>query len=59
MKKTLLLCMIFLVFFFKSVKASENKLYFIEQDNKIVYESDSEDYFMKHLDMLPGSNYTD
>ena len=60
MKKIfLILGIMILTISLKGVKALENKLYFIEQDNKLVYESDSENYFMKHLDMLPGSSYSD
>ena len=63
MKKTLLLLIAFLSLFLSInlVTAKENKLYFIEKDNKIYYDSSylGENVFMKHIDMIPGSEYRD
>ncbi len=63
MKKTLLLLIAFLSLFLSInlVTAKENKLYFIEKDNKIYYDSSylGENVFMKHIDMIPGSEYQD
>ena len=58
MKKILLLLILLLTI---SVSAKENKLYFVEKDNQIFYESGlyDEKVFMKHTDMVPGSSYTD
>ncbi len=41
--------------------AGERKLYFIEQNNKIQYDSKllDENTFMKHEDMTPGEEFTD
>ena len=43
------------------VYAKENKLYFTNSGDRLFYRTDlyDEDVFMKHLDMLPGSAYTD
>ena len=61
MKKTLSMIIILLLLLsIYKVQAMGKKLYFIEKDNRIVYEKDEEDNtFMQHLDMLPGSNYVD
>ena len=39
------------------VSAKENKLYFTESNDRLYYESKriDENFFMKHLDMVPGS----
>lgn len=61
MKKILSMLMTLLILgVMYSVKAENSRLYFIEKDNKLVYESNiEENVFMKHIDMLPGSKYTD
>jgi len=58
MKKILLIT---LLLFTISVSAKENKLYFIEKDHQVCYESGTYDekVFMRHTDMVPGSKYTD
>lgn len=58
MKKFLLLVILFISI---PVYAKENKLYFTENDNRIYYESKwlDENVFMKHMDMIPGTSYTD
>ena len=53
-----LLCFVFLT----TVEAKDNKLYFREESNgNLYYDSKEfdEDVFIKHLDMLPGSEYED
>lgn len=44
-----------------SVEAKENKLYFMEENNRLYYESKliDENIFMKHVDMTPGESFTD
>lgn len=60
MKKILLMLIILLLLLSTyPTKALGKKLYFIEKDNKIIYENSEEDIFMRHLDMLPGSSYVD
>lgn len=46
---------------FLPVQAKENKLYFTEDNNRLYYESSliDENVFMKHLDMVPGSSFSD
>ena len=58
MKKLLLLLLILVVI---PVYAKENKLYLVEEDKSIKYESGlyDEKVFLKHTDMVPGSSYTD
>ena len=43
------------------VYARENRLYFVEDEKHLYYESKfiNENVFMKHTDMVPGSRYTD
>ena len=63
MKKILLLVFVFvgLIFSVNLVDAKDNRLYFVEEDNKIYYDSSllDENVFMKHIDMVPGRSYTD
>ncbi len=60
MKKVLSMLSIFLILILAySTNALGNKLYFIEKNNKVVYESNEENIFMRHLNMLPGSSYID
>ena len=58
MKKLLL---ILILLFPLLVSASDNRLYFTEEGNRLYYESKliDENVFMKHLDMTPGKEYTD
>ena len=56
-KKLFFLLILFLTVY---VQADENKLYFVEENNKLVYETGKDsNIFMQHLDMIPGSTYTD
>ena len=59
MKKILLLLLLLL--FIVPVYAKENRLYIVEDERAIKYESGlfDEKMFMKHTDMVPGSRYTD
>ena len=43
------------------VYARENKLYFTNSNDRLYYDASLYDdtYFMKHVDMIPGSSYTD
>ena len=61
MKKTISIIMLLIIMIsFYCVNAKNNVLYFVKQGNKLVYESDiEENIFMQHLDMIPGSSYTD
>ena len=58
MKKLLILLLLLITV---PVFAKENKLYLLEDKKTIKYESGLYDdkVFMKHLDMVPGSKYTD
>ena len=58
MKKILLIVALLLTM---SVSAKENKLYFIEKDHQVCYESGTYDekIFMRHNDMVPGNKFTD
>lgn len=60
MKKIILLIFVFVLSTI-SVQAKENRLYFTEENDRLYYESKliDEDVFMKHMDMVPGSSYTD
>lgn len=60
MKKIILLIFVFVLSTI-SVQAKENRLYFTEENDRLYYESKliDEDVFMKHMDMVPGSRYTD
>lgn len=60
MKK--ILFYIFIGFFIITpVYASENRLYFTEDDGQLYYESSliDEKIFLNHLDMVPGDSFTD
>ena len=62
MKKVLSIILIVLVYmmFLQPVYAKENVLYLTENDKRIYYESQfDENVFMKHLDMVPGSSFSD
>ena len=50
-----------LLFMITPVMAKDNRLYIIESNNQIYYESKefNEKIFMRHLDMVPGKSYTD
>ena len=60
MKKILLLIGILFISI-SNVYAKDNRLYFIEDNDKLYYDSKSfdEELFMNHTDMLPGEIYTD
>lgn len=60
MKKIIFIVILFFLLW-TSVLAFDNKLSLTEIDNKIYYDKDlyNEDTFINHLDMIPGSNYTD
>lgn len=60
MKKIFLILSLFMLSIIP-VQAQENRLYFTEDNNRLYYESSliDEDVFMKHLDMVPESSYTD
>lgn len=64
MKKIFLILSLFMLSIIP-VQAQEypatSRLYFTEDNNRLYYESSfiDEDVFMKHLDMVPGSSYTD
>lgn len=60
MKKIILFIFLFAFSIF-SVQAKENKLYFTEKNNKLIYDSRliNEDAFMKHIDMMPGESFID
>ncbi len=60
MKKILLLIGILFISI-SNVYAKDNRLYFIEDNDKLYYDSKSfdEELFMNHIDMLPGEIYTD
>ncbi|MBR1386455.1 MAG: hypothetical protein IJ568_06465 [Bacilli bacterium] len=59
MKKVLLA--ILLVFLLVPVYAKDNRLYFTESEDRLYFESSllDENIFMKHLNMVPGSKFTD
>ncbi len=59
MKKVLLV--ILFVFSIVPVYAKDNRLYFTESEDRLYFESSllDENIFIKHLDMVPGSSYTD
>lgn len=56
-KWLMILCLLMIT----NVKATTNKLYFIEKDNRLYYDTDSfdETIFMYHDDMIPGRIYVD
>ncbi len=58
MKKILILVILLMIV---PVYAKENKLYLINDNKEIKYESGlyDEKVFMRHMDMVPGSKYTD
>lgn len=60
MKKILLFIFMF-ISLTAITNAEENKLYIFEDKGKIYYEPSliEEDYFIKHLDMVPGRKYLD
>ena len=62
-KRILFLFLLFISVFvcFKSVDAIDNKLSIYEDDGDIYYESlyIDDDYFIKHLDMVPGKSFSD
>lgn len=60
MKKILLILGILFISI-SNVYAKDNRLYFIEDNDKLYYDSKSfdEKLFMNHTDMLPGEMYTD
>ena len=59
MKKKILL-IITILLFITPVYAEENRLYLTEEGNRIYYKSKSDfEYFMHHLDMLPGEEKED
>ena len=59
MKKIIIYLLVLL--FPLSIYAKDNRLYFVEEDNSIKYDSKlyDENIFMKHTDMVPGSEYID
>lgn len=59
--KKLLLILGILFISISNVYAKDNRLYFIEDNDKLYYDSKSfdEELFMNHTDMLPGEMYTD
>ncbi len=59
--KKILLYILLVLFITSPVYAKENRLYFTNSGDRIYYESKliDEDVFMKHVDMVPGSKYTD
>ena len=63
MGKVVKVLLLFISFFvcFNSVYASNSKLSIYEQGSKIYYEPYyiNDDYFIKHLDMVPGKRFTD
>ncbi len=62
MKKILKsLLLVLTLFSFTLVNARENKLYFTGSGDRLYYDSSKYDdeYFMKHVDMVPGSSYED
>jgi len=62
MKKILKsLLLVLTLFSFTLVNARENKLYFTGSGDRLYYDSSryDDEYFMKHVDMVPGSSYED
>lgn len=59
--KKVLFALVLILLSVSVVSASDNKLYLTENDNKIYYDKSlyDENLFMNHLDMVPGSSYTD
>lgn len=59
--KKLLLSLIGFLIAITPVFAAENKLYFTESGDRLLYSGSllDDNIFMKHLDMTPGSSYTD
>jgi len=55
------LLLVLMLFSFTLVNARENKLYFTGSGDRLYYDSSKYDdeYFMKHVDMVPGSSYED
>lgn len=62
MKNILKTCIVLILFLtIGIVNARENRLYFTNNGDRLYYDSSKYDdeYFMKHIDMVPGSSFED
>lgn len=61
MKKILIIITVVLIYLVIPVNAQENKLYLTKKNDQVYYDSKlfHKDFFMNHVDMLPGDAFTD
>lgn len=59
--KKIFFAVLLLILFVTSVDGLQNRLYFYYDNGNIYYDSEyiEQDYFIKHLDMIPGKKYND